>query len=83
MFNFASRPAQLYRALNFDLLGIPQDYLFRCALGGGGLYTVAIRSCPQPRPAGHPAGVPAQIRRVAWQPSKSVLCSVIRVRTSI
>lgn len=36
MFNFASRPAQLYRALNFDLLGIPQDYLFRCALGGGG-----------------------------------------------
>lgn len=29
MFNFASRPAQLYRALTFDLLGIPQDYLFR------------------------------------------------------
>jgi len=32
VFNFASRPAQLYRALTFDLLGIPQDYLFRSAL---------------------------------------------------
>ena len=29
VFNFASRPAQLSRAITFDLLGIPQDYLFR------------------------------------------------------
>lgn len=33
VFNFASRPAQLYRALTFDLLGIPQDYLFRYKTG--------------------------------------------------
>lgn len=29
VFNFASRPAQLSRAIAFDLLGIPQDYLFK------------------------------------------------------
>lgn len=29
VFNFASRPAQLSRIAVFDLLGIPQDYLFR------------------------------------------------------
>lgn len=39
MFNFASRTAQLNRIITFDLLGIPQDYLFRRAAwgpGGGG-----------------------------------------------
>ncbi|EFN56163.1 hypothetical protein CHLNCDRAFT_7930, partial [Chlorella variabilis] len=29
VFSFASRPAQLNRIITFDLLGIPQDYLFR------------------------------------------------------
>ena len=29
VFNFGSRPAQLSRIISFDLLGIPQDYLFR------------------------------------------------------
>lgn len=29
VFNFASRPAQLARIATFDLLGIPQDYLFK------------------------------------------------------
>jgi hypothetical protein len=29
VFNFGSRPAQLSRIISFDLLGIPQDYLFK------------------------------------------------------
>jgi hypothetical protein len=32
VFNFGSRPAQLSRIISFDLLGIPQDYLFRWVL---------------------------------------------------
>lgn len=31
VFQFGSRPAQLSRLITFDLLGIPQDYLFRRA----------------------------------------------------
>ncbi|KAL4438208.1 hypothetical protein ABPG77_010569 [Micractinium sp. CCAP 211/92] len=33
VFNFASRTAQLNRIITFDLLGIPQDYLFRYRAG--------------------------------------------------
>ena len=44
VFNFSSRPAQLYRALTFDLLGIPQDYLFRWAAECVRLFAFFCRS---------------------------------------
>lgn len=80
MFNFASRPAQLYRALNFDLLGIPQDYLFRWALGGGAVHS---RDPQLPSAAACWASGRSTCSNQKGCLATFQVGSVIRVRTSI